>query len=597
MKSLIMMNVDPQVEESPKPGSSAVSIDPAATSKAGDRDKVNIPRLLASTLASILAGRAGAVNRRSVLILALILLGAAVLYFSLYNPLRFGFYHDDSIYVTAAKALATGDGYRIISLPYEPAATKYPPFYPFLLSLIWRFNPHFPQNVNAMVVVSAMATLILLTLTWRYFVEQGYATNWQALLVVAMVAVNWRIVVYATGTYSEMIFTALSLVGLIAAERLETARKSLYWGLSLGLILGLAFLTRTTGVTLLMAVAVYFLFRRKIRLALVPIAVASVFVVAWFAWCHANRTMETGVNVAWYTNYFDYAKEVLLELNTHNRTTTAVTLLNIAGRNTLTLAVSIPLVCLGLDYQWVFYLGFVFMFIVAGFTREVRRRWRLLHVYVICYLGLHVVWLPFFAYDRYILPILPFLLLWLIGELAALTALVRKTIASDGHAMPKASAALIGLTVLLVISVTAYSYGSTLYSSLASATFGKEVKPTADDAEAIEWIKANTSPSDVLVCARDPMYYLYTGRKATRSLPVTVGIYWQDDNKRVLDIVDESNGKYLVLTPGDFYDQADLQYSNFKDIIQEHAEKFLLVFTSQNGRCTIYRTQAENNRQ
>jgi len=91
-----------------------------------------------------------AVNRPGLMtsILFIILLGSALLYIAAIRTETFGAYHDDGIYVTTAKALATGEGYRIISLPYEPAQTKYPPLYPFLLSLIWRIYPHFPENLT-----------------------------------------------------------------------------------------------------------------------------------------------------------------------------------------------------------------------------------------------------------------------------------------------------------------------------------------------------------------------------------------------------------------------------------------------------------------
>src|SRR4030095_2426705 len=68
------------------------------------------------------------------LLLLFILAGSGFLYYVAISPQRFGRGHDDSVYVTTAKALATGEGYRIISLPYQPAQTKYPPFYPLLLS-------------------------------------------------------------------------------------------------------------------------------------------------------------------------------------------------------------------------------------------------------------------------------------------------------------------------------------------------------------------------------------------------------------------------------------------------------------------------------
>src|SRR5260370_1317089 len=42
---------------------------------------------------------------------------------------------DDGIYLVCAKSLAEGSGYRILSLPGQPNQTKYPPLYPWLLSL------------------------------------------------------------------------------------------------------------------------------------------------------------------------------------------------------------------------------------------------------------------------------------------------------------------------------------------------------------------------------------------------------------------------------------------------------------------------------
>src|SRR5881409_1429359 len=97
-------------------------------------------------------------------VLSTVLAGSCLLYAAAFTPARFGFYHDDGIYVVTAKALATGQGYRIISLPYEPAQTKYPPFYPFLLSLVWRAYPRFPNNLVPMMLLSLIAATAFFTL-------------------------------------------------------------------------------------------------------------------------------------------------------------------------------------------------------------------------------------------------------------------------------------------------------------------------------------------------------------------------------------------------------------------------------------------------
>src|SRR5438067_10250040 len=71
-----------------------------------------------------------------------------------------GAFEDDGIYLVTAKSIAEGSGYRRLDLPGEPFQTKYPPLYPFLLSLIWRCGPGFPRNVPAMQIFNAMCGLL-----------------------------------------------------------------------------------------------------------------------------------------------------------------------------------------------------------------------------------------------------------------------------------------------------------------------------------------------------------------------------------------------------------------------------------------------------
>ena len=167
-----------------------------------------------------------------------VLIPATLIFLAALAPGRFGEYHDDGIYVATAKALATNQGYRIISLPYEPPQTKYPPFYPLLLSFIWKINPRFPQNLTWMMLLSVITTLAFVGLTFRYLISQRYAAGWQALLVVALFAINWRTLTLATGIYSEMLYGTLSVASLFIAERNENEVRR-WLPIALGLLLGL----------------------------------------------------------------------------------------------------------------------------------------------------------------------------------------------------------------------------------------------------------------------------------------------------------------------------------------------------------------------
>src|ERR1700691_1308368 len=59
----------------------------------------------------------------------------------------FGRFNDDALMFVTGHSIASGNGYRIASLPENPYQTKYPPLYPAYLSLVWRLNPNFPGNL------------------------------------------------------------------------------------------------------------------------------------------------------------------------------------------------------------------------------------------------------------------------------------------------------------------------------------------------------------------------------------------------------------------------------------------------------------------
>lgn len=547
------------------------------------------------------------------LILAIFLMASSLLYISQIRPDRFGAYHDDGIYVTTARALATGEGYKIISLPYEPAQTKYPPFYPFLLSLIWRLYPQFPQNLPWMMLLSVGATISFLALTYRYLVKQGYATRSQALIVVAMAALNWRTIILATGLYSEMIYAGLSVSALYLAERYEKQRGGSITGLLVGVLMGLAFLTRSSGLTLLIAVGAYYVIRRQWQKAALVVGVASLFVIGWIGWCYANKTTAEGVNVAYYTSYFGIFSEIIRDLQAESNASTLMVFLKIVFENFVGgILVTVPLVCSNLNFNWIpdfgrlffainlCFLFFVFFLVVAGFIRHISKGLPLLGIYVLSSLALYLCWLPNMAYDRFLMPLLPFLLLFLITELYKLTALARKELIVRGSPVRKLSAVFISFILLASASIMLYSYGSGIFWSLASLK--NSATRAAADNQAISWINAHTDSSDTLICYRDPTYFLYTGHKAARSFPFKEGVSWQEDepsvealSKLIFRMMDEANGRYLILTSSDFEleDQPDQHRKTFKKLIKQYPEKFVPVFESEDGQSEIYRI--ENN--
>ncbi len=61
--------------------------------------------------------------------------------------------------------------------------------------------------------------------------------------------------------------------------------------------------------------------------------------------------------------------------------------------------------------------------------------------------------------------------------------------------------------------------------------------------------------------------------------------------KTIFRIINESNGRYLILTSSDFeYDeQAEIIRKNLKNLLEQYPKTFVSVFKSSDGRTAIYR--------
>lgn len=552
-------------------------------------------------------------KRLSALFTFLILIAAAVMYLTIVNADRFGGFHDDGIYVTTAKALASGNGYRIISLPGEPAETKYPPLYPFLLSLVWRAKSNFPENLRPMICLSVAATLGFLAIVWKYLIDQAYATAGQSTIVVALTAFNSWTIVFSTSAISEMFYAMLSVAALYLADRLDRRNSEWLPGVGAGTLCGLALLTRTSGIVLILAVAVYLVLRRSWKPLLGAVSVALVCVVGWISWTYFNRTQASGVNVAFYTNYLNDVREVVASLQTLNGASKPAVLLTIFGKNLLGLiVVSIPLVCSGLSNVWtrdshgfvvvmsLFFVLVVFMLVVTNVIRRISSQLRLLYVYLLIYLAIHLA-TPYTTYDRYLVPVLPFLLLFLVSELTRLFSSVRDQLISSRLLGDRLSGAVAALAALATAGVLLFGYVKGI--QLQTSSSAKFSAPAQEEQQLAKWIVSNTDSTDTLICYRDPIYFLRTGRKAARSVPTALidGALFQARQptveevlQRVRSIIHENHGRYLIVSLDDFDHLPVIYRDSFKELTSGDPATFIPVFESTSGRSTIYRIESSD---
>ena len=453
-----------------------------------------------------------------------------------------------------------------------------------------------------MYLQSVFLTIGFLTLSWFYLKDNKYIHRRVAVLAIAMTALNWRTMILATSIFSEMLFAFLSVAALYVAERYEKKSIRSPLGLALGALMGLTFLTRSSGIALLAATGLYFIFRRRWRHALVPFAIASSFVIGWLIWTYVNRSTSPSGNAAYYTSYLQDLNSILGGVGESTVGSKLGALVSIIVQNLVgAVVVSVPIVCLGLNYESVASLSgialglgigiilFFFLIIVAGFVRHSRKGFRLLHWYVISYLGLHLLW-PYASYDRFLMCILPFLLVFLIEQFEPPLLLIKRQESSRKTIAEGIGKAFIVIVMLLCVLMVLYNYGSGI--SRTHAALGPAAEHAAEDSRLMKWITEHSDLDDVLICYRDPKYYLYTGRKAISFSWPKPRVSWEGQQSLIQRIVSESKGRYLILTSSDFnhdYDE-QLQRESLRELIDQDAKMFVRVYeTEPNG--VIYRIE------
>lgn len=213
-----------------------------------------------------------------------------------------GAFYDDGIYVSLAKALAEGHGYRNIHLPGSPPGLHYPPLYPLVLSLAWRVWPAFPDNVTLFQLIDCAA------LAGAAWIIVAHSSRWTDSRLVRYLALPAAFTAFPLLTIvgvrlSEPLFLLFFSAAIALADR---DRSTVTTAVVAGGLAGLAALTRSLGVVAIAGVAAGLWFRRERKHAVLS-ALAGVLVMSPWLWWVAAHSGELDPRLA--ANYGTYAQE------------------------------------------------------------------------------------------------------------------------------------------------------------------------------------------------------------------------------------------------------------------------------------------------
>lgn len=406
---------------------------------------------------------------------------------------------DNAAYIGLAESMSSGQGYRDLYLPDTPRHAQYPPFYPSVLALAAALGGGLITFKVLSLLFTAASVLVLFLLARRRFV--GY----EALAVAAPFALNPVALYYSHWVLSEAPFVFLTLVALWAAADPDSNKRT---AVAVTAAL-LAYLTRAAGLPLLAALVIALLWRRQWR-RLAAVAPPILLVVGgWWAWGRFIAFESARVYSSNFLLVDPYAPERgfvgpgdLLTRTVSNIRLYAVDVLpqSLGG--------------VGPGGRVGFFALMTGLLVIAlaliAWFRDIRKV-RVLELFMVLYTTLIFVWPDVWTDRRFLLPLLPLILLYAGSGIVWCFDFIRAR-RRPVWALPVAGALLCLLAVPdLARSVEFNRNCMRFYRQ------GDELAcyppPWRAFVQTAYWVRDNT-PSDAIVVTRKPrLFYYFSGRR------------------------------------------------------------------------------------
>ena len=529
---------------------------------------------------------------RLILVSVGLLIGVSALWGA--NREILGLFHDDGIYAVVAKSLAQGSGYRIISLPGALPQTKYPFLYSYLLSWIWSFDGDFPHNILLLKSVN-IALLIALFFAGIVFYRRASSdqSGWGVVfgLLLCTNPIIFTLTEYVLSDLLLVFFTVLVLSLCSAGSEFLPFRS--IW-LKLALVTGLACLTRSAAVPLVIAGATQSIVLRRFRDGVFFIFTVALIVSPWLLWIASSPRPESGSLFDYYSAYDltgTRAGESGWSLEQH------WTVISGNARYLLDAFDLIFLLPLLPGFAVV-----VTLFSVVGMIFSIRKELVAFWSFFLSALALIVVW-PFHP-GRYLAPLIPLLLLFFFRGFKIVQSSILCWSPPNWRPMALSWIAAFPIVILLVLNgVWLSSYLLIWDDQTTRAVYGSRVPYGWHGfEESFGWIRQNTRSDSVLGTAYDPMYFLYTGRQAIRPAlhrPATYFYPYGAANPDVGSVeeikaqMEKLRVQYLIIDPMDGYAEGKATLRLFGQIVASYGAKARLVFRSTDGKHRIYALESK----
>lgn len=464
---------------------------------------------------------------------------------------------DNATYMILGEALRTGEGYRDLHLPGEPLHAKYPPVYPAVLAVLGWFG-----GLQLFKFASLAFTAGAVALTAR--MGGRIAGPVAALAAAGLLAVNPVLLEYAHWVLSEAPFLFLVLLALTLLPS-EDARAHAA-GVAAAAV---AFLTRTAGLPLLLAATLIPTLERRWKRAGLAGGASLAAAGGWAVWQRAADPAQPS-----------YLRELVLR-NPYDPAAGTVGPADLIARaagnaweyvgtvfpGSLSGAPAVP----GGVGSGMALLGIaVAALALTGWTLRATQRLGEAEAFALLYAGLIVLWPEVWTDRRFLLPLLPLLLLYGTGAAAATWRRLARLLARDARQPGRGAAGAVCAAVLLGVPglVDALREGPDRVRCVVRYRAEDPcIPPTlASFFAAARWAREHTHP-EAVIANRKPTLFYWVGRRrgdvyrfSSEPTLVLRGLEEMGATHVVVDALSGTTARYLLPAIREYRDRFEVVY-------------------------------------
>jgi len=454
---------------------------------------------------------------------------------------------DNAIYMNLGKGIAEGKGMG--------NNTQYPFFFPLLLAFVQLLSGNSLLAQKVLIFLFYLGTVPFLFLIFKHYLDKKWSFIITFLAVLSSFLIEFSHYVMTEIPYMFFAFLAVWLV--IKSERQDNIRQNYYL---FGMILAVmaAYHIRTSGISLVAAISVYFLINKKYKKLLFSV---SSFILLMLPWLIRNSIVNSrkgdtrgyitqllSINPynpdAGYLNFQTFIERLKANINIYFFREIPSMIVPYRFRNTLVHPSPeyLPLV-LSVILSLVFLTGLILFF---------KRKKDVLSIYTVFFLGICLLWPQVWSGSRFIVPIIP-LLVFIFAYCFYFLC--------ERFGRKELQYAAAGIAFLLLI----FSFKNIYTHSKIS------LPPRyANFYKACEWIKENTPEESVVSCRKSDLSGVVTQRES-------VGFPWAEPDT-VFNYMVERNVDYVIIEQLGY--RHTFEY--LVPAVQKYNERFRQVFRLQN---------------